>query len=369
MLDHVDEVGATLGVEEEYHLVDAASGRLADAPEVVRRAHELLGDAAQGEISTSQLEVVTPVCRSLDEVRGQLVRLRTRAAQAAAEHGCAVLASGTHPTATWREQRLSEGDRYVDLHRRWGVLALQQLIAGCHVHVQVPDELVTGALDRLRPDLPVLLALAGSSPFWEGADTGYASYRTVWFARWPITGLPEEFGSRAAYDDTVRQLVTSGVADDATHLYWDARPSVRYPTIEVRVADVLPRIDDVVLHAGLVRAAVQVAAREAADDVPVLPLRPEVGRAARWRAARHGLDGTLLDLRAGELVPAAELVRRLLARLREPLEETGDWADVAALADDVLQRGTSARRQREVAARTGDLGQVVRDLLRDGAPA
>ncbi|MDP9497789.1 MAG: YbdK family carboxylate-amine ligase, partial [Actinomycetota bacterium] len=244
------EVGATLGVEEEYHLVDAATGRLADAPEVVHRAHALLGDAAQGEISTSQLEVVTPVCGSLAELRAQLVRLRRGAAQAPAQSGCAVLAAGTHPSATWRDQRLSEGERYVDLHRRWGLLAVQQLIAGCHVHVSVPDELAIGALDRLRPDLPVLLAIGGSSPFWEGADTGYASYRTLWFARWPVTGLPEAFGDPAAYDEAVRSLVRAGVADDASHLYWDARPSVRYPTLEVRVSDTLPRVDDAVLYAG-----------------------------------------------------------------------------------------------------------------------
>ncbi len=358
------DVGATLGVEEEYHLVDATTGALADAPHVVRAAVDRLGDDVQGEISTAQLEVATPVSTSLDEVRTHLARLRRAVAAVAAEHGCAVLAAGTHPLASWREQRLSVAERYQRLHERWGLLALQQMIAGCHVHVSVPDpELAVAVLDRLRPDLPVLLALSGSSPFWEGDDSGYASYRTQWFARWPVTGMPEVFGSRAAYDATVAALVRSGVADDASHLYWDVRPSTRFPTVEVRVADTMPRLDDAVLHAGLARALVQQAAADAVAGRPVPALRPELARAARWRAARYGLEGDLLDPRSGGLVPAAELVQALLGRVAGPLEDSGDGAQVHALAAGALARGTSARRQRELHARTGDLAQVVHALV------
>jgi len=366
----VTRVGQTLGVEEEYHLVDATTGALADAPHVVQDAARLLTGEVQGEISTSQLEVVTPVSTSLSEVRAHLVRLRRGVAQVAAGHGCAVLAAGSHPFATWRDQRLSEGERYAHLHERWGLLALQQLIAGCHVHVSVPDpELAVQVLDRLRPDLPVLLALSCSSPFWEGVDSGYASYRTQWFARWPVTGTPEVFGSRAAFDATVAALVRSGVADDASHLYWDARPSTRYPTVEVRVADTMPRLDDAVLHAGLARALVQQAAADALAGRPVPELRPEVARAARWRAARFGLAGQLLDPRTTELVAAAELVHDLLARVRGPLEDTGDHAEVAALTAGTLARSTCAHRQRELYARTGDLAQVVHALVAEGQQA
>ncbi len=357
-------MGATLGVEEEYHLVDLETGALADAPQVVRAAAARLGPQAQGEISTAQLEVATPVSTSLAELRGHLRALRRAVAEVAAEDGVGVLAAGTHPTAHWGEQRLSDGERYRHLHERWGLLALQQLIAGCHVHVGVPDpDLAVQVLDRLRPDLPVLLALSASSPFWEGTDTGYASYRTQWFARWPVTGMPEAFGDRAAYDATVAALVRAGVADDASHLYWDVRPSTRYPTVEVRVADTMPRLDDVVLHAGLARALVQRAAARALDGRPAPALRPEVARAARWRAARWGLEGQLLDARSGELVPAADLVRALLDRLRDTLAASGDLDEVGALATDALRRGTSAAAQRAVHAGTGDLAQVVRALL------
>jgi YbdK family carboxylate-amine ligase len=357
--------GATLGVEEEYHLVDAATMALADAPEVVHEAQRRLGRDAQGEISTSQLEIATPVSTSLAEVRDHLVRLRRVAAEAAAEHGRALLACGTHPTATWRDQRLSEGVRYVELYERWGLLALQQMIVGCHVHISVDPELAVDVVDRLRPDLPLLLALSGSSPYWEGTDSGYASYRTQWFARWPVTGLPEVFGSQEAYDATVADLVAAGIVDDASHLYWDVRPSTRYPTVEVRVADTMPVLDDVVLHAGLARALVMTAAADAAAGRPVPELRPELGRAARWRAARYGTTGLLLDPRARTQRPAADLVRDLLVRVADALDQTGDRAEVTVLADQLLARGTSSERQRLVAGRTGDLAAVTRSVVEE----
>lgn len=363
-------VGATIGVEEEYHLVHAGTLALADAPEVVDEARRLLGDDAQGEISTSQLEVATPVSTSLEQVRAHLVRLRRGAAEAAALHGCRILAAGTHPTATWHDQRMTPDPRYGEILDRLGHLALQQLIAGQHVHVSVPDpELAVHVLDRLRPDLPVLIALSGSSPFWEGSDTGYASYRTIWFARFPVTGSQEVLRTRAAYDRLVAELVASGVADDASHLYWDARPSTRYPTVELRVADTSPRLDDAVLQAGLARSLVRVAAAGALAGTAFAEPRPEVVRAARWGAARHGLEERLLDLRTVERLPAAQVVRGLLARLREDLEDAGEWDEVSALAEQALARGSSAVEQRRVAARTGDLTAVSQLLVDQTAGA
>ena len=355
----MSDVGGTLGVEEEYALVDAATGGLADAPDVAATAAELVGEAATKEISTSQLEVVTPVCTSLAEVRAQLVRLRSAAVAAAEAHGCQVLAAGTHPFATWRDQRLTEGERYARLQDRWGILARQQLITGQHVHVGVPAELRMHVVDRLGPDLPVLLAMSSSSPFWEGEDTGYASYRTQWFSRWPITGTLPPLGSLTAYDAMVERLVTAGVADDASHLYWDARPSLAWPTVEVRVADTSPLLDDAVLHTALVRSLVRVAAR---DEQPVPAAHPEVVRVARWRAARDGLSGMLFDTRTSSLLPATDLVLSLLDRLREDLEDLGDWDEVHALTRDLLERGTSADRQRRIAAETGSLRAVVQSL-------
>lgn len=361
------EVGATLGVEEEYHLVDAQTLELADAPEVALQAQRLLGADAQTEISTSQLEVATPVCTTLAEVRGHLVRLRRGAVEAAQAHGCRVLASATHPTARWGQQSLTGAPRYERVHERYQLLALQQLITGQHVHVSVPDpELLIATLDRLRCDLPVLLALSASSPFWEGVDSGYASYRTVWYSRFPVTGSQQVLRTRQTYDRLVEDLVVAGVIDDARGLYWDARPSALYPTIEIRIADTCPRVDDAVLQAALARSLVRVAAEEAMREVPLVEPRPELVKATRWRAARLGLEGELVDLRTRSRVPAPELVRSLLARLRHDLEETGDWAEVSALVEQALARGSSAAQQRRTAAAYG-LTAVTRELVEQTA--
>jgi YbdK family carboxylate-amine ligase len=364
----MSEVGATVGVEEEYHLVDAETGALADVPEVVATAKDLLGDDAQSEISTSQLEVATPVCASLGEVRAQLQRLRRGAGEAARAHGCRLLACGTHPSGSWLEQRLTEGARYSEVHDRLGLLALQQLIAGCHVHVSVPDlDLAVPVLDRLRPDLHVLLAVSASSPFWESVDTGYASYRTQWFNRFPVTGTAQLLGDRATYEALVADLVRTGLVRDASHLYWDARASVRFPTVEVRIADTTPLLDDVVLQAALVRSLVRVAADEALRDVPYPRPRSELVRAARWRAAKDGVEGRLVDLRQGELVDGATLLRSVLHRLRPDLQELGDWDEAVALTEQLLARGTSAARQRAVLGRAGTLPHVVHAIVDESA--
>ena len=363
------DVGATIGVEEEYHLVDAETLALADAPAVVPEAVAALGSRAQGEISTSQLEVATSVLASLAGVRAELVELRREADAAAQRHGCRILPAATHPWATWHDQTRTPDSRYDDLEERFGLLALQQLITGTHVHVAVPDaELAVQVLDRLRPDLPVLLALSGSSPFWEGQDTVYASYRTLWYSRFPVTGSPEVLGDRATYDALVTDLVGSGLVRDASHLYWDARISTRFPTIEVRIADTCPRVDDVVLQAGLARSLVRAAAAAATAGTPFPTPRPELVKAARWGAARFGLEDRLLDLHTGQRRPAADVVHDLLGRLRADLEDAGEWDEVQALTAQVLARGTSAAEQRRTRARTGDLVEVVRGVLRSAAP-
>ena len=365
----VTDVGATIGVEEEYHLVDAETMGLADAPDVVPEAIALLGSRAQGEISTSQLEVATSVLTTLVDVRRELAELRRMADTAAQRHGCRILPAGTHAFGTWRDQRRTPDSRYAQLEDRFGLLALQQLIAGTHVHVGVPDgELAVQVLDRLRPDLPVLLALSGSSPYWEGIDTGFASYRTQWYARFPVTGSPEVLGDRATYDRLVADLVLSGVVRDASHLYWDARLSSRFPTLEVRIADACPRLDDVVLQVGLARSLVRTAAAAALAGSAFPAPRPELVRAARWRAAQYGLEDRLLDLHTVERRPAAGVVRALLDRLREDLEEVGEWDEVHALAEQSLARGTSAAEQRGTFARGGDLAQVVRELVEQAVP-
>jgi YbdK family carboxylate-amine ligase len=368
--------GVTLGVEEEYHLVDADTVALRAESGLVEPMQKCFGadgenGTASSEISSTLVEIATPICSTLPEVRERLVTARRAADKCARDRGLRILAAGSHPFAQLGDMRLTLTVRYLKLWEQWGVLAIQQGIAGCHVHVSVtdPDTAIT-VMDRSRPWLATLLALTGSSPFWEGIDTGYQSFRTVWFGRWAMTGPPDPLGDKAGYDAVVDQLVRTGVIDDASFLYWDVRPSLRFPTLEFRVADVCPRVDDAVLHAGLARSLVRTLAREACEGIAVPSLRPEVVRAARWRAARHGVDGQLFDPEAFALRPAADVVNGFLRYLRPDLEEHGEWDVISDLAGDVLARGTSSRSQRALMEKTsGDLVAVTRELVEQTAAA
>lgn len=361
----------TVGVEEEYLIVDAVSRELRPRAEsVLRPARRALGDQVQPELSLSQIEVETGVCHTLAEVRTQLGRLRAEVTSAAAEAGSRLAASGTHPFADWRQQAITPKERYLELDRDFRLLAREQLISGCHVHIGVedPDEAIA-VMDRCRPWLPVLLALSANSPFWQGVDSGYSSYRTQVFDRWPVTGTPPVLGTRAEYDRVVEELVATGSMVDATKLYWDVRPSARYPTLEFRICDVCLTVDEAVLIAGLTRSLVRTCHAAAAAAEPVPCVRSEVVRSARWRAARDGLDDGLVDPVAGRVRPAAEVVDGFLAFLRPDLEAAGEWDEVSALAARALATGTGAHRQREVFGRTGSMVELVDWMVGQTAPA
>jgi YbdK family carboxylate-amine ligase len=350
----------TLGVEEEYLLVDAR--RFALRADAATAATTTAG--VNMEIGTAQIEVATPVCTTLAQVRAHLIRLRRTADAAVSRHGCRLLAAGTHPFGSWREQRLTPKARYIELLERWGMLALQQNINGCHVHVGIADpDLRAAVSDHCRPWLPVLLALTASSPFWEGVDTGYASYRSQWYSRWPIAGPPPVLGDDAGFRLRVGELTAVGAISDASFLYWDVRPSARYPTLEFRVADVCPLVDDAVLHAGLVRALARTMAARVTAGVPVPELPDHIARAARWRAARYGLEECLYDPVERRLRPAAEVVGSLLDTVADVLRAYGEEDEVAGLLAAALARGSSASRQRMLAHARGDLTEVTRTLV------
>jgi YbdK family carboxylate-amine ligase len=360
--------GTTFGVEEEFHLVDPATYRLTRSPalaEAVLRGES--GPHLHAEITTTQLESTTGVCTSLSQVRAELVTTRAEAAGAAARAGVRILAASTHPFDSWQQQDITPAPRYEAMVDRWAGLAEQQDIVGCHVHVGVPDlDTAVAVMDRARPYLPVLLAMTGSSPFHDGVDTGHHSYRTVWWSRWPTTGPPEHLGSADRFREVVDGMVASGVIGDSSHLYWDLRPSSHLPTLEFRLADVCTEVHDVVLHAALVRSLVRVLAGRAGRGEPCPRPRPELLRAARWRAARYGLDGELFDPLRCELTPARAAVRRLLAELRDDLEDHGEWAEVVELVERLFERGTSASRQLRTWQRTGDWRQVAAGIVREG---
>jgi YbdK family carboxylate-amine ligase len=358
-------VGATLGVEEEFHLVDPDTLALTGDPELAAAAMRgQTGPWVHPEIATSQLETATTICSTLAQLRTELLQTRAAVAAAAGRAGLAPLAASTHPFGSWRQQELTRCPRYDTLVERYAVLPHQQDICGCHVHVAVPDlDTAVAVMDRARPYLSLLAALTGSSPFHDGVDTGYESYRTLRWGHWPITGPPEPLGDAATYRAVIDGLTAAGAIADASHLYWDVRPSAHYPTVEFRVADVCTDVDDAVLHAALVRSLVRVLAARAAADEPFPEPRPELLRAARWRAARHGLAGQLFDPVSGTLLEGRLAIRRLLGELEDDLRGHGEWADVGELVARLFRRGTSAARQRRTFARTGDLRAVTAALI------
>ena len=315
------------------------------------------------------VETATAVCSTLDDVRSNLTLLRTALVGAADATGCAVLATGTAPLGHWRDVELTPDSRYeriLGLHRQ---VVEEQVVCGCHVHIGFDDrELALQVLNRVRPWLSPLLALSASSPYWLDHDTGYASYRTTVWWRWPTAHVPSSFPSVAEYDNLVATLVETGTVVDAGQIYWDVRLSPKQSTLEFRVADTCTTIDEAVLHAGLCRALAMVAADEAARDLPEPVVAPELLRAAKWRAARFGVGGLLLDAQSGDSVPAAAMISRMLEHVAPALRELGEERQVRALAQRVLRGGTSADRQRRAFDRTGRLEGVVGHLVDETRP-
>jgi carboxylate-amine ligase len=350
----------TVGVEEEFLLVDPHTGRVrAAAPQVAPRA----GWQAQRELTQEQVETGTKPVRELAKLHQELVRLRRRAASAAAGSGVALAALATSPLPA--TPTTTRNTRYLTMTTEFGQVGREQLTCGCHVHVGVDTRAEgVGALDRIRPWLPCLAAISANSPFWEGQDTGYASWRTQMWQRWPSAGPTEQFGSADAYDELADDLVRSGVLLDRGMLYYDARLSNHLPTLEVRVADVCGSADDAVLLAALTRALVSTGAREWAAGVPPVQVRVELLRAAQWRASRSGVRGELVDVLARRAVPAPALLDRLVGHVQQELDRAGDTDLVRSGLDRLMQEGTGADRQRAAYARDGDLAEVVLDAVR-----
>jgi carboxylate-amine ligase len=338
----------TLGVEEEYLLLDGEGLPSARSREVLARAaDETRGDAdLQHELLAVQVEVATPVCRELAEVRDHLTRLRHGLARAALAVGCRLAPVATAPLAMDEDVPVTDKPRYRTMLEQAPALVEEQLINGMHVHVGVPDRAAgLAVLAAVRPWLPVLLALSANSPFWHGRDSGFASFRAVHFARWPVEGAPPVFTSVDDYERRVEDLLTTGALVDRGQLYWHARLSEHAPTVEVRVADVQLDADNAVVVAGLVRALGHaVLTGNPPDGGPTMPV--ELLRAATWVAARHGLAAELVDPRSRTTRPAEDVVRGLVGEVEKALRELGDLDAVRDGVEHVLRDGNGAARQR-----------------------
>ncbi|OBB93434.1 glutamate--cysteine ligase [Mycobacterium sp. 852002-40037_SCH5390672] len=353
----------TVGAEEEFLLIDPRTGEPAAHNTAVAEEAERRGVELQLELSSCQVETTSTVAASSAELGEELSRLRRTAAQAAEAVGLQLLACGL-PPATPHEFPVTDTPRYRRIGEEFGMIAHEQGICGCHVHVQVPDRAAAIHVSNwLRPWLPSLLALSANSRVYRNADSGHASWRSVLWRRWPAAGAPPFFASADEYDEAVRMLVDNGVILDEDMIYWDVRPSADFPTVEVRVADVPATVAETVLLATLVRAAVMTAL-DSPDDAQRLP--PAALRAAYWKAAHDGLSGQTLDLIHGRgAVPAGEQLGALVRRVRPALESLGEYDHVRDELNRVISHGNGAMRQLRAWRKRGD----VRDVLAEAAAA
>jgi carboxylate-amine ligase len=355
----------TVGVEEEFLLVDPHTGTAVPAVDLVMEQvpPELRGQVER-EFQTSQIEIGSPPGLELSSIRHSLGVLRAALADAAERAGVRLLAIGTGPV-DGPVPPVVDKPRFDQMIERFRLLVPGPGNNGMHVHVGVPDpETGVQVLNHVRPWLPVLQAVTANSPFAKGEDTGYASWRSVEWEHWPSVAPTPFLESHEHYQRLIRQLIASGVMLDEGMLYWYARLSAKYPTVEIRIGDVCPSVDDAVLVAALVRAMVATALDDMAAGRPAIRTDHHLLVAAHWRAAHDGLEGDGVDLTDGELRPAWELFDQLVERLRPALERHGDFDEVTDLIGGLRRHGSGAARQRAVFARAGRLVDVVEDVAR-----
>jgi carboxylate-amine ligase len=356
----------SLGIEEEYLLVDRQTRDLVpDPPEaMLEECHKRLEGRVSPEFLRCQIEVGTRVCSSLSEARADLAHLRATVAEVAGGHGLAPIAAATHPFASWTAQKPTERERYLTLARDMQAPARRLIICGLHVHVGLEDpQLRIDLLGQVAYFLPHLLALSTSSPFWRGNDTGLKSYRVAVFNEMPRTGLPESFDSYAEYERHLRVLVNAGLIEDGTKLWWDCRPSARFPTLELRIPDICTRLDDGIAIAALYRCLLRMLWRLRISNQRWRRYSHMLINENRWRAQRYGLDEGLVDFGKGEVVPVADLLEEIIALTREDAEALGCVAEVER-ARDIIRRGTSAHRQLAVYRAAVEAGSAREEALR-----
>jgi len=341
------EPSFTVGIEEEYLLVDKVTRDLAVSPpaELLERCEAALPKRVTPEFLRCQIEVGTPVCERLEDARAELAHLRSTIAGLAADYGLAPIAASTHPFATWASQQHTDRDRYNELARDMQVVIRRMLICGMHVHVAIEDDaLRIDLFNQLSYFLPHLLALTTSSPFWQGLETGLKSYRLSVFNEMPRTGLPESFSSEDEYRRTIDVLVKAGVIEDGTKVWWDLRPSARFPTLEMRVADVCTRLDDAIAVAAIFRSLARMLWRLRRENQRWRHYSRFLIDENRWLAQKHGASGRMIDFGKSTTVPYAELLEEMLDLIREDAAHFGCLAAVEH-ARAIVADGTSADRQ------------------------
>lgn len=355
----------TLGVEEEYQIVDAETRALDSyVSKILPDGRVRLQDQVKEEFMESQIEVGSRVCQTVQEVWGELQRLRGALIEIAESQGKHIVAASTHPFSRWVDQSITPRLRYKALEENMQDIARRLLIFGMHVHVGIGDmELTIDIFNQARYFLPHLLALSTSSPFWDGRRTGLKSYRSVVFENLPRTGIPDSFASYADYDRFMGTLERVGVIDDRTKVWWDVRPHPKYKTLEFRVCDICTSLEDAVCLVALIQSLVAFLVDLRLGNRSWRIYHRDLIRENKWLAVRHGIHGELIDLGLGKRVPFEELVEELLALIRPYAEHLGCWEE-AKRARRIVKEGTSADKQLRVYEESGgDLKAVVDWLI------
>ncbi len=359
------EPSFTIGIEEEYLLIDPATRDLAADPpaELFTACEAEVGSLVRPEFLRSQLEVGTSVCADMGAARRDLGLLRSRIGRVAADHGYAIIAASTHPFAQWMDQKHTDKPRYHVLARDMQAVASRLLICGMHVHVGIEDrDLRIDLMNQVCYFLPHLLAMSTSSPFWRGRDTGLKSYRLSVFDELPRTGLPERFDSWAEYERHWRALVDAGLFEDPSMLWWDVRPAHKFPTLEMRITDICTDMDDALCIAALYVCVLRMLYRLSLRNLRWRIYADMLINENRWRAQRYGLDQGLVDFGRGKLVPSAELMDELLDMIKEDGEALGCTRELDH-ARTIVTRGTSAHRQLAIHNHAVEAGAEPREAL------
>jgi carboxylate-amine ligase len=351
----------SLGIEEEYQTVDPETRDLRShiQAEIVQKGKLILAERVKPEMHGSVVEIGTSVCRTIGEAKAEIRYIRREIIRLAKENGLRLSAGGTHPFSNWRSQEIYPDDRYRVIVEDMKMVARANLIFGLHVHVGVEDrETAIQLMNGARYFLPHLLALSTSSPFWQGMDTGFKSYRCKVFERFPRTNIPDSYSSWSEFEDYVNLLIKTGSIDDAKKIWWDIRPHPYFPTLEFRVCDMPMRLEETAAIAALCQAIVAKLYQLHEQNLSFRHYRRALIMENKWRASRYGLDGRLIDFGKQTEVPERDLIIELLAFVEDVAPQLGSQ-EAIAYVHTILKEGTGADRQLRVFQETGDLKKVV----------
>ena len=355
----------TIGIEEEYQIVDPRTRELRSyICQLLDAGKVILREQVKAEMHQSMVEIGTGVCATPAEARAELVRLRKTIMELAARNGLKIVAAGTHPFSSWQTQEITPFERYVGVKQEMGELADRLLIFGMHVHIGIDDpEFAIDVMNVARYLLPHVLCLSTSSPFWMGRETGLKSYRSVVFRNFPRSGMPNEFGSYADFRRLVDTLVRTNSIPDGSKIWWDVRPHHKFPTLEFRICDICPRIDEAICIAAILQALVAKLWKLRRDNMTFRVYPTALIEENKWRAVRYGLEGSLIDFGKEVEQPAPALIREMIEWfLGDVLDELGSRKEVE-YAYRIIEEGSSADRQLATYRRTGDLNAVVDQLI------